>query len=393
MLPPQPPLLKKLERLTPSLYEAILRCKARAAWYAFGERNFLPQHPSALLGICFHKVLELAHKGKLPRSRAECSAEARLQFEEEAKAQYQRVHPLVREKFSSPKKLPYYNLLRERATLRAVQVATKVILPSPPTSFTKGKQENPSGLVETTLFSSDGLLKGRSDYIDITNAEVFDYKSGLGAGKYDSNLSDAEIRQLRFYVHLGLENGLQLSKGTVIRSNGHRASIEISQEDAYAEAQYARTLLREFNVAVEQGKTFEEIAEPSVANCYRCPCIPFCEAFWANAKSEWAEQSGIHLEAEIIDITESSMQAATLLTFTLFVRRGTVSTGTAIVQQVPESWLLLERTERPLVGDILRITDGELASSGNVPRIRVDRISTTIWQVEEEQFHPYENGR
>jgi hypothetical protein len=381
MQTPQPPPLQKLDQLTPSLYEAILRCKARTAWSAFGERTSLPQHPNALLGICFHRVLELAHKGRLPQSKTDCRVQARVLFDQEAQVQYRRLHPLIHEKFSSPKKLPYYNLFRERAALRATEVVTKATASTPLTSFVDALPKNPSELVEATLFSSDKLLKGRSDHIDIKNGEVVDYKSGIGSEKYDFDLSDAEIRQLRFYVHLGLENGFHLCKGTVVRGNGYKVSVNISQEDAQEQSQHARTLLREFNEAVQQGKTFEQIAEPSIENCSRCPCIPLCEAFWRSAKPDWAEQNGIHVEAEIIGITESANQNATFLTFELIAGRGTVPPGRAVVQQVPEQWLISDGFERFQIGGIVRIVDGRLASARDALRIRVDKISTTVWQV------------
>ena len=381
MQTPQPPPLQKLDQLTPSLYEAILRCKARTAWSAFGERTSLPQHPNALLGICFHRVLELAHKGRLPQSKTDCRVQARVLFDQEAQVQYRRLHPLIHEKFSSPKKLPYYNLFRERAALRATEVVTKATASTPITSFVDALPENPSELVEATLFSSDKLLKGRSDHIDIKNGEVIDYKSGIGSEQYDFDLSDAEIRQLQFYVHLGLENGFYLCKGTVVRGNGHKASLDISQEDAQEQGQHARTLLREFNEAVEQGKTFEQIAEPSIENCSRCPCIPLCEAFWRSAKPDWAEQNGIHVEAEIIEITKSTNQGTTLLTFELIVRRGTLNPDLAVVQQIPEPWLISNDSKPFQVGDIVRIVDGRLASTGNSALICVNKISTTVWQV------------
>jgi hypothetical protein len=157
--------------------------------------------------------------------------------------------------------------------------------------------------------------------------------------------------------------------------------VDISQENAQEQGQHARTLLREFNEAVEQGKTFEQIAEPSIENCSRCPCIPSCEAFWKSAKPDWAEQNGIHVEAEIIEITESANQGVTLLTFKLIVRRGTLNPGWAVVQPMPDRWLISDGSEFPQVGDMVRIVDGRLASARDTLQIRVDKITTTVWQV------------
>jgi hypothetical protein len=156
--------------------------------------------------------LNWAHKKQLPHSRQIVVFKLGCYLIRKQRVQYRRLHPLIHEKFSSAKKLPYYNLFRERAALRATEVVTKATASTPITSFVDALPENPSELVEATLFSSDKLLKGRSDHIDIKNGEVIDYKSGIGSEQYDFDLSDAEIRQLQFYVHLGLENGFYLAK-------------------------------------------------------------------------------------------------------------------------------------------------------------------------------------
>jgi hypothetical protein len=106
-----------------------------------------------------------------------------------------------------------------------------------------------------------------------------------------------------------------------------------------------------------------------------------CEAFWRSAKPDWAEQNGIHVEAEIIEITKSTNQGTTLLTFELIVRRGTLNPDLAVVQQIPEPWLISNDSKPFQVGDIVRIVDGRLASTGNSALICVNKISTTVWQV------------
>jgi len=54
---PNAPDVMPLQQLSPSIYEALLRCRARATWAAFGDRSTLPQHPKALLGSCLHGLV------------------------------------------------------------------------------------------------------------------------------------------------------------------------------------------------------------------------------------------------------------------------------------------------------------------------------------------------
>src|SRR5262245_8212676 len=113
MLLPQPPIMNPIRQLSPSVYEVLLRCRARGAWAAHGGRSPVPTLPTALLGTCFHAVVEDAHNGKLSGLDHETAlTAARSAFDRRAATLYSQGHPLLRAKFSSPEKLPYYNLYR-----------------------------------------------------------------------------------------------------------------------------------------------------------------------------------------------------------------------------------------------------------------------------------------
>src|SRR5712691_5703311 len=100
---PLAPSINPLQQLSPSVYEALLRCNARGAWAAHRDRSAVPQHPKALLGVCLHGVVEDAHNGRLIGSDGEGRlAGAREIFDRRAKSLYEQAHPLVRAKFSSP---------------------------------------------------------------------------------------------------------------------------------------------------------------------------------------------------------------------------------------------------------------------------------------------------
>lgn len=377
---PDAPGISRLQQLSPSVYEALLRCKARGAWAAHGDRDSVPQHPKALLGVCLHSVVEEAHNGRLGGSEGEARlAIAREVFDRRTQSIYERAHPLVRAKFSSPERLPYYNLYRERAALEAVEAAER----ADRVAASTGAMQPSSFLqphTEKRLVSVDGLLAGRPDFVDPAAREIVDYKTGGAPDGANDTASATEVRQLRLYVHLALDNGISVSKAVIARADGHRAFLEVSKEDAEEEGHRARELLVQYNATA--GRAFDEIAQPSPENCSFCPCIPFCGAFWRAASPQWAEQCGVHLEGRMSSIDESIMQGTKLVTLQMNVQRGTVGAGDTFVEQVPEVWITADGADVPHVGDMVRIVQGRLLTSDQPPQIvRVDRASTTVWTV------------
>lgn len=370
---PQIPTVKAIPHFTPSLYEAALCCKARAIWSAFGDRNALPQSSNAMLGSCFHKVLELANKGQFPQDKKACYDTARQVFEEQVEFQYQNAHPLLKSKFRSINRLPYYYLFRERAAVHAVDIALQK---QPSTSQGISKS---SGGAEVSLVSRDGLIKGRPDYINIAESEVIDYKSGTKAEVVETELSGSEIRQLRLYAHLCLENDIQIYKGIIVRGNNQHATLMIANEDARTEGAAARVLLAELNAAAAR-QTFKEMAEPSPENCKGCSCIPLCEAFWEQATPAWANECGLHLEAEVIEPPSPSINsAARVITLETNALQGTFSPAQVTIQQIPENWLMLDGEKIPEVGDIVRLVNGRSTNSASSSVFLVDRFTTSIW--------------
>lgn len=379
---PKHPTVKELKHLSPSLYEAVLACKARAAWIAFGDREAVPSHPRALLGTCVHAVVENANNGGLPAGNPDSRrAAAREIFDRKAKDLYDRAHPLVRAKFIAPDRVPYYYLFRERAAVLALDAAARWDLGHPAAAPTvQGAQAQPAALVETTLRSRDGLLVGRPDYVDAGAGEVIDYKTGAGPEDDPAGLRDTEARQLRLNVHLAREAGLEISKAAVVRADGRRADLNVSAADAAAEGQRAREVLRAFNAEGSAG--FERLAQPSPESCRYCPCIPFCEAFWEKASAAWAEQCGTQVEGRVSGLSRSVVQNTALITLELDVTRGTVAPGAATLQQLPEKWASEDGTPSPEVGDVVRIVNCRLAEDAEAAAvIRPDRLATALWTV------------
>jgi hypothetical protein len=375
MKAPNPPKIAKLPHISPSIYAAARLCRARAAWTGLKTRPRLPQHPSGILGLCFHAVVEKAATGELAAASDGALNAARDWFDGKCRELYESAHPLLRLKFRTPDRLPGYYLFRERAAVAALNAFT-----SP--RARNAVQHPPSGtdshnsIVERRFESSDGKLVGRPDVINALKGEVTDYKTGLCAG--DDLISDAELRQLRLYVNLASENGISVNVGVIARANGRRLSVCITPLEASGEAKEAKDSLDELNEAIGAGADFRQLAEPSASGCRLCPCVPFCEKFWETAESGWLDDCGAQLEGSIAAIARSTLQGLHLVSLMVDVRRGTIPTGLYAVEQVPSDWLLVGESKLPEVGETIRILDARRLSA-DPTTLRVDRTATTLW--------------
>jgi len=369
-----------IRQISPSLYQAMLRCRARAAWIAHGDKAAVPLLPKALLGTCFHAAVEQANRGQFSGlGRDEQLQAARNVFDRSAQTVLAQTHPLLRVKFGSPEKLPYYNLYRERAAIEAADSAERVNLDRSRERDYGALEQPPSRAVEERLVSKDGLIVGRPDLIDPIGQEVVDYKTGLRQDDVPNEMSEAEIRQLRLYVHLAIENGISISRAVIARSNGQRASINISNEEAAEEGRNAREVLAEYNIRA--GESFDIAGQPSVENCQFCPCIPFCESFWRAAALTWAEQCGTHIEGRIVAIELSTVQELNLVTLRVDVQRGTVPVGEIYIEQIPERWINSDGSDRLQEGDFIRVVFGRIVSELPPRVMRADRTATAVWSV------------
>ncbi|HEV8650572.1 MAG TPA: PD-(D/E)XK nuclease family protein [Actinomycetes bacterium] len=374
VLIPDPPAPSRIDRISPSLYETLLGCPARAAWSAFGRRDALAPHPLALLGTCFHGVMEAVQKGQIAGSADECRFAARDCFDRLAASIHADAHPLLKVKFPSPEKLPFHNLFRERAAVLAGEYCGRP-------GEDAGSGSNGQGTVAEQRFTSeDGLIVGRPDLIDVPRSEVIDYKTGLAADE-GWRVSEREARQLNLYVYLAGEAGLSISRGTIVRGNGETATIDIPRATAQAEAQKAREALAEYNASVD-GRTFYDLARPAPDNCRMCPCLPMCEPFWRASDPTWQEDCGIHVEGTVVTVEPAMVQATPLVSLHVEATRGTLGQATVSVEQVPLAWPTADGDRAPEVGDVVRIVDARLTSPEDPVVVRADRIMTSLWRVE-----------
>lgn len=380
-LPVLPP-LHVLERISPSFYNAGIICQARAAWLRFGDKYSLPSSTGAMLGSAFHAVMDLGNRGMFSQGAAGLG-EAKKEFDKEAQKLFAHAHPLLKAKYATPTKIPFYSIRRSRAAalaLRASVVARQRAATAEMHGSTAGSGDS-SRFVEQTFTSRDGKVTGKLDLLEPKLSKVTDYKSGQRPPDNPSGLSDPEVRQLRLYAYLARENDYPVTEASIVRGDAAEVTIPVTTDDAASEAVSAKQMLQDFNNAVAAGKSFGDIARPS-PNCANCPCIPFCERFWEDALPEWEEECGTNAEAIITESQDANVAGMKLKTFTLDCTRGTAPRGRLIAEQIPLDWLSIGSSV-PAVGSTIRVVLA--ARSGTEPdrrTLHVDRFkATTIWRV------------
>lgn len=381
---PAVPQLEELASVSPSFYNRALSCKAKAAWFCFAAPNAFPGTTGAILGGCFHAVMELANRAKLPAGAAG-AARAKAEFDATARELFAKAHPLLRAKFRSPAAVPYYYQRRARAVDLALSAAPAFT--NYTTSSVRSKvappAHGPRMHIEMKLTTPDGFITGQIDLLDEEHRKIIDYKSGHAPRESASDHAENEVRQLRLYTHLARENGYDIAVAAIVRADGTEAAVNISPEEVAREADAARALRSEFNLAAKTGRNLAELATPAPDTCAGCPCLPACEPFWSVAAPEWEEACGTNAEGTVTEMHSSTVSGAQLVTLTIDVSRGSAPRGVLIVEQIPKRWLEING-DPPSCGEIVRIVQAARLSPTleKEPRaVRVDRFkSTTVWR-------------
>jgi hypothetical protein len=375
MLIPTPPVIKRVERISPTLYEAAMKCTSRAAWLAGGDRKLVPRQPRALLGIGVHAVLKQARSGGIAGdAEGDRRSDAERLFDEKVRDLFAGTHPLLQAKFDGPDRLPFYNLFKARAAQMAVDASPASIQR---TGQATARTVASRPATEALLVSKDGRVAGRADVLDAAKATVVDYKTGPGG---DSGaLTDGEVRQLRLYAHLAHENGIAITRGVIERADRTRAEVHISPQQATEEGRRALGVLDSYNQ--HAGKPFESGASPSPDACRFCPCIPFCEAFWRRGELGWSGRCGTHVEGVV-----EAVEGGGLVSINLNVTRGTGVKGPAVVTRLSREWLTVSGGAPPEPQQWVRVTDAAYVEESVAPAVfRADRITTAVWTLPSEE--------
>ena len=367
----RPAAIAKIQRISPTIYEAALKCVARASWEASGDRHRIPAHPRALLGISAHSVFEHARGiGLLGASAEERARDAEGLFVEKAKKLFREAHPLIQAKFDTHEHIPYFNIHLARTGQQAARLAVRLRRASAPA---EQRGSGRSTLVEAALVSKDGRVVGRPDVIDAPGGTIVDYKTGTTPDGERPTAS--EVRQLRLYASVAGENGIVIRKGVIERANGDRDEVEIARAEAEAEGRRAREMLREYNR--QAGRPFEEAATPSAQACRYCPCVSFCPAFWHASEPSWEGECGVQLEGAVQVVEGNS-----LLSMHINASRGSGPRGEVVVTKLSRNWLTLNELDLPRRGDVVRVTDARrVAETASPTELRADRDMTAIWRM------------
>jgi hypothetical protein len=328
--------------------------------------------------------MELANRGQLPAGTAGVTR-AKAEFDATAQDLFAKAHPLLRAKFRFPAAIPYYHQLRARAVEMAPKASIGATMQAASSTPRDGAPPShaPRMHTEKNLTSRDGFITGRIDLLDEPNRKITDYKSGHATREGPSSLSENEVRQLRLYAHLARENGYDIEIAAIVRSDGSEVAASVSPEEVSREADAARALRSEFNIAAAAGKELAELAMPAPEICAGCPCLPACEPFWAAATSQWEEACGTNAEGTVTEMHSSTVSGTELVTLTIDASRGSAPRGVLIVEQIPNRWLEING-DPPLVGESVRIVQAARLSptlEKEVRILRVDRFkSTAVWR-------------
>lgn len=374
---PTPPKPIQISSISPSLYEDVRTCKARAAWSIAGERTALPGNAKAILGSCFHEVLAKAQKGLLPVDEEMFEVEAAKLFDATAEKKFDQSHPIIRAKFRAKEFLPEYYLQRASA----VVMAKKVRSMTSPAVHNQGKDNSSTKLVERYLVSQDEQINGRPDYLDSREGVVVDYKTRRELDSETDEMTDREKRQLRLYAYLARQNGIDVRQCVIALSNGNEYRIEISEREATVEANAAHAALAAFNAAITEKTSFEDLAAPSVENCKYCPCAVLCKKYWEVIDQSWGETFGTHLQAKIISEHKVKSQNINLLTLDLEVTSATFPVQERItLEQIPEDWIFIDQQGGSIEGGTIRVFNLPVSTKiADKEIFRVNRLKTEIW--------------
>lgn len=361
------PVIRPLSKITPTLYNIGLACPSRALWTKYGNRVVFPTGPTAILGQAFHTVLESASRNKFRGDINVRIASAKKVFADSVQTTYDRSHPLVRWRWPTPNHLPRYALVQAEAALSALKFSES----------NSAKTFSCRYISERKLTSIDGLIEGRIDLIDNKSNEVIDYKSGFGLTS-EKQITDQETRQLRLYAYLCIEHGINIDRGVIVRRDGTRNILPITDSSAYAEANFARDFRTKLIMDISMGASISDLAKPSKANCTFCPCRAICEPFWEVASPEWATNTGLCIEGFIIDTKKRETYLGSTIHLDIHITGGTANIGVRRTTVVPRILIDADGSSLPLPGQMIRIVDLAPDDGSEVLRINRNRI-TTFW--------------
>jgi CRISPR/Cas system-associated exonuclease Cas4 (RecB family) len=316
-----------LEAISPSLFER-LRCPARVAFERSRRGGRRGLSPHALVGLLFHKGLELALRESLSADEAWARAGDALTQDGHD------VGPLK------------HTARLTRRFRRAVSQICALLEANPPIGPIA---------IESEIRSEDGILFGVPDLAWQTDdgAFIVDYKTSLVLR--EDQLVESYRRQLTFYCALisaklrcGVDRAVLLST----KEGGVEVPIRLEELDKIIDA------ARDARAAFNDRLPGPQPACPDDDSCARCPFQATCDAFWQAAESGLLESAGAcRVRGVLIGAPEASSHGGAGISVKSV---GEGESSTSIVAGIPIGLLASARD-----GVEIRMTQlRELSSSG-----------------------------
>jgi RecB family exonuclease len=370
---PREPQPTAFASFSPTLYSSYLKCKAQAIWRHSTQSKEIPESPHAILGQCFHGVLESA-KRPVTGDHESAKKHFRTIFDTKARECLQKAHEFNRRKFGSFEELPFYYLTRERAVRLALA------------SVVFGDHVEPDhdivsrNFVEKSLRSKDQLMQGRADFIDREKGQVIDYKSGDPTKLHADELSENEQLQLKFYASLAIDNDIEIAQGVIVRADGKTLAMDFDNASLEDFANTVKRDLSTFNSEIAQATTFQQFANAGPEVCSNCPCIPVCDEFWKNAKPEWVEHCGVNFEGVIDEVTEHKSQLyGDVVNLKMVQTKSTLEATDVHMNNIPRNWLT-DSIEPISAGTKVRVVKARsLDPKQELTELKFDKAFTTCW--------------
>jgi hypothetical protein len=162
-------------------------------------------------------------------------------------------------------------------------------------------------LYEKTFSSTDGLISGNVDRINITNdsLEIIDKKSCLVIDE-EGHVKEEYRMQLVLYAGIVYETLNRMPTKLILTDiNNEFQFLDFSFDEVIEELKIARRWLVAINKKISNSKTANdliELAQPSAIACKYCKSRPACPAYW-NARrtkvDEWPEDVDLKVDSII----------------------------------------------------------------------------------------------
>lgn len=277
---PKAPSPRPIERVSPSLGEALLACPLRTAFrrdpdFAGLERG----NTFSALGLVSHTLTEEVARGDFAqlsdseREEAVASRFAALIAEQDEVLRRERSWATL----PDPERWPGYGPTRRRLLRRLGTPPAKAGPTSP-----RGEQGT---VLEVELRAPDLPLLGRPDRVerDGEGVHLVDLKSGWGEM---TEMRPAHRRQLLIYAYVWhAVKGEWPLDARIERLDGSSLPLSVDPAEASAVAEDLLARRKAFNEAIESN--IWAIASPSPEACINCAFRATCPPFFATDTEEW----------------------------------------------------------------------------------------------------------